>query len=396
MASIEPMSVLLVEDSAPVRRRLCAMMAETTALRVVAEAATVAEATGLFDSVHPETVVLDLALPDGSGMDVLRHIRGGGGSCLVLVLTNYAGPESRQHCSDLGANYVFGKSAEFEQALETLGNLSRQRDAMEAGASPSGAHQARLVVTSRIGLRSGPAAMLVREAQAFDADLEISFDGRQANAKSILDVLLLHAGYGAEVTLKAAGEDASQAIDAITDIFARTFAERHEPSPGEAAPTRATAPRLPQGKGETILVADDDPILLRMVRTILDNNGYRTVTARDGKEAVDIFSARMEDITAVVTDIRMPTMDGIDAVFMMRRARPRLPVLAMSGATEAFALPSDADTVFMRKPFGSAELLPALRELLDHAEAVALHGGLRPEVRRCGHGDRSGAGRESR
>lgn len=112
------MSVLLVEDSLPVRKRLCAIMAQIPSLRVVAEAGTVAEATNLFDTVHPQTVVLDLGLPGGCGLDVLRHIRKTKGKCRVLVLSNHTEPETRRSCNELGADYVFGKSAEFEQAIE--------------------------------------------------------------------------------------------------------------------------------------------------------------------------------------------------------------------------------------------------------------------------------------
>jgi phosphotransferase system HPr (HPr) family protein len=389
------MTVLLVEDSKPVRQRLCAMMAETPALRVVAEAGTVAEATDMFDSVRPETVVLDLALPDGSGMDVLRHIRGVGDSCLVLVLTNYAGPESRRHCCELGANYVFGKSDEFESALETLGDLSRRRADRATGAqTPRGVRRARLVVTSLIGLHSGPAATLVRQAQAFDSELELAFNGRQADAKSILDVLLLHAEYGAEVTLTASGDDADMAVNAITDIFASNFTEPQQAPAPEARQRRPLNPRLPQGKGETILIADDDPIVLKLVKTILEANGYRTVTARDGKEAVAAFSAA-GNIAAVITDMRMPKMNGVDAMFVMRRARPRLPILAMSGASGPFALPSDDDTVFMKKPFGSAELLPTVRALLDRAEAVSHRKGVqRPAAGEDGNCGGAGVRRE--
>ena len=121
------MSVLLVEDSAPVRQRLRALIAETPSLHLVADAATVAEAKHHFDATHPETMVLDLGLPDGSGMDVLWHVREKGGQCAVIVLSNHLGPETCKCCRDLGADFIFSKANEFERAIETLCALSKRR-----------------------------------------------------------------------------------------------------------------------------------------------------------------------------------------------------------------------------------------------------------------------------
>jgi phosphocarrier protein HPr len=221
-----PMSVLLVEDSAPVRHRLCGLITETGSLHVIAEAATVAEATTLFDAVKPEAVMLDLALPDGSGLDVLRHIRTAGGKCLVFVLTNHAEPETRRCCSALGANYVFGKSDEFEQALDMLRTLSLPAETRTNRKPPAHRiYRTKLIVTSPVGLHARPATMLVKQAQAFDAEIELSLDGRKANAKSIMSLLILCAGHGAEVTLSASGNDAKEAVQAITALFASNFGD---------------------------------------------------------------------------------------------------------------------------------------------------------------------------
>jgi phosphocarrier protein len=234
------MSVLLVEDSTPVRQRLRGLITETGSLHVVAEAATVAEATTLFDDLKPEAVMLDLALPDGSGLDVLRHIRTDGAKCLVLVLTNHAEPETRHCCYALGANYVFGKSDEFEQALETLQGLSKgQGDSANGKRSAYQILSAKLVVTSPIGLHARPATMLVKQAQTFDAEIELSLAGRKANAKSIMSLLILCAEHGAEVTLSASGHDAKEAIQAITALFASDFGDtlHHDGIPSRPANT---------------------------------------------------------------------------------------------------------------------------------------------------------------
>lgn len=226
MSANRTMSVLLVEDSTPVRQRLCTLITGTGSLHVVAEAATVAEATTLFDALQPEAVMLDIALPDGSGLDVLRHIRTSGAKCLALVLSNHAEPETRRGYSALGADYVFGKADEFEQALETLRELSMEAQKATKNKRPAHReHHAKLVVTSPTGLHARPAAMLVKRAQGFDAEIELTIDGRKASAKSIMSVLILCAEHGAEVGLSASGDDAEAAVRAITALFASNFEE---------------------------------------------------------------------------------------------------------------------------------------------------------------------------
>lgn len=357
------MSVLLVEDAIPVRQRLSALISETPTLRVVAEAGTIAEATDFFDSMHPQSVVLDLALPDGNGIDLLRHIRTIGEKCLVLILSNNAEPETRRCCQKLGADYVFGKAAEFERAIATLQDMSwRAKYAHARRREEIVVHRATRVVTSPIGLRAGPAATLVGLAQKFDADIEVSLRGRKANAKSILDLLTLSAEHGAEVTVSAEGQDAEAAIRAVTKLFDGNFEQALA-----ARPSNGTIERKhPQGKGEVALVADDDDNVRIMIKRMLDGNGYRTVMARTGLEAIELFKAGRHDIKVAVLDSTMPEMTGEEAMRTIRRMNPGLPVVMMSGSKDAPPLAENGTTAFLRKPFGM-ELLPLLHAMLNRS-----------------------------
>jgi phosphotransferase system HPr (HPr) family protein len=371
------MSVLLVEDSAPVRQRLCALITETESLQVAAEAATVAEATTLFDSVHPEAVLLDLALPDGSGLDVLRHVRTAGAKCLVLILSNHAEPETRRGCCALGADYVFRKADEFEQALETLRSLSVRAENTTKRPRPARrVHRARLVVTCPIGLHIRPAALLAKQAQAFDAEIELSLNGKKANAKSILSVMILCAEHGAEVRLSASGNDAEEAVRAITALFASNFEEPLRPDVSEKMTESPRSAQPSGGVGEMVLVADDEQCIRDLIGKVLERNGYRPLLARNGLEAVSLYTANASNIKVAVFDMIMPEMNGFEAISAIRRMNPNLPVLSMSGSMEKPPLPIDATTAFLRKPFSLAEFLPALRTLLDgapSARAVGAH-----------------------
>lgn len=94
---------------------------------------------------------------------------------------------------------------------------------------------ANLVVANKVGLHARPAAMLVRVAQQYDAEIEITYCARVANAKSILGVLTLCAERGAEVTVVAVGDDADAAIEAIAGLFARRFEEHDGDDGGRTA-----------------------------------------------------------------------------------------------------------------------------------------------------------------
>ncbi len=341
-------------------------MAEVAGVHLIAEAATVADAVNLFDTTHPQGVVLDIGLPDGSGIDVLRHVRERNSQCVVIVLSNYLEPETYNRCSELGADFIFSKSDEFEQAIETLRELSeRIRDASRKTTAAARARRTKLVVWSELGLHAKPAAMLVKLAQQFNADIEVEFDGRAVSAKSMLGILSLGAGFGAEVKVAADGAAAEGAIRAIKQLFESGF---YEPRGSSAQPA----------KGEAILVADDDPGIREMIKRMLEGKGYQTVVAENGMEAIALLTANMSDIQAVILDMIMPGMNGAEAMSAIRWMSPALPVLAISGPEGSAWFSHDNAMALLRKPFGTAELIPALRALLD--EGAGARNGLLREV----------------
>jgi phosphocarrier protein HPr len=75
------------------------------------------------------------------------------------------------------------------------------------------------------GLHARPAAVLAREAQKFSSDIRLSYDGREVDAKSILDILTLAATNGSDLRIKARGEDAPDAVRRIRELIASRFEE---------------------------------------------------------------------------------------------------------------------------------------------------------------------------
>jgi CheY-like chemotaxis protein len=134
-----------------------------------------------------------------------------------------------------------------------------------------------------------------------------------------------------------------------------------------AAPARARAIR---GNGELVLIVDDEPQIRDVTAAILKRHGYRVLIAADGIEAVALFAPRSNEISVVVTDLRMPNLDGSALAHIVRRLNPLVKTLAVSG------LSSGADAAemkrmagaFLYKPFKADALLQAV-SLLLHPEA---------------------------
>lgn len=114
-----------------------------------------------------------------------------------------------------------------------------------------------------------------------------------------------------------------------------------------------------------VLIADDDPSILWLVRTLVESEGFPVVTAMDGKEAFRILKSERKFIAAIV-DIMMPYIRGTDLVrFMQSDERfKHIPVIMMT-AEQSPKLPSDSfasgAVAFLPKPFTNAQLKTVLK-----------------------------------
>jgi two-component system, cell cycle sensor histidine kinase and response regulator CckA len=132
---------------------------------------------------------------------------------------------------------------------------------------------------------------------------------------------------------------------------------------GVAAAGGAAAPR---GRGEIVLVVDDEPGIRRITYVILTKNGYEAFLAADGQEAVELFRQHRDGIKLVITDLMMPKLDGPSTIRAIRAIDPGIKTITISGLgeenrlSEAKAAGSDA---FLNKPFTSEQLLLQVAEL---------------------------------
>ena len=117
--------VLLVDDSRIVRDRLLELISELPDVEVIGEAAGAAEAIRKIRQLRPDIVVLDISMRDGNGIQVLEAIKGPRRSrSRIIMLTNFAHEPYRERCMELGAEYFFDKSAQFEEAVDVIDELS--------------------------------------------------------------------------------------------------------------------------------------------------------------------------------------------------------------------------------------------------------------------------------
>jgi DNA-binding NarL/FixJ family response regulator len=115
--------VFIVDDSCVVRERLVALLADVPDVVVVGQAGTAAEAIRQIRKLQPAAVVLDISMPGGNGLSVLREIRRANSAATVIMLTNFSQEQYREKCAALGADYFFDKSTEFEQVRGVLERL---------------------------------------------------------------------------------------------------------------------------------------------------------------------------------------------------------------------------------------------------------------------------------
>jgi CheY-like chemotaxis protein len=120
-----------------------------------------------------------------------------------------------------------------------------------------------------------------------------------------------------------------------------------------------------------VLVADDDPAILRLVKTILEKENYNVITARDGREAYKILQ-NDQNFTAAVFDVVMPHISGPELVRYMKTEKRlmRIPVMMMTAEQDP-KLSSDSFSagavVFLPKPFTTAQLQIMLQMLIGKA-----------------------------
>jgi CheY-like chemotaxis protein len=118
------------------------------------------------------------------------------------------------------------------------------------------------------------------------------------------------------------------------------------------------------GHSELILVVEDEAAVRDLLRSVLENYGYRVITAADGVDGIATFNEHQSEIKVVISDQEMPRMSGTEMVKQLRESAPDLKLITMSGFMQTNSGPAAVQEI-LQKPFTPTQLLEAVHRVLS-------------------------------
>lgn len=337
---------------------------------------------------------------DRSSQDMLKMLESSAkrGSNLVKQILSFArGNEARRRVLQVKhllrdieqfVKGTFPKSIEIERSLP--------RELWTVSADPTQLHQVfmNLVVNARDAMPDGGTLSIIAENMFVDE----SYARMNIEAKVGPYVVVTIADTGAGIppenidrifdpffTTKEVGKGTGLGLSTVLGItknhggFVKISSEVGKgsqfkvylPSQEGLVYDKEQDPQLLVGKGELILVIDDEAKICEIIKTTLETCNLQVLTAKDGIEGISIYATHKNEISVVLTDMVMPIMDGEITIRTLQRINPLVKIIAISGLASTEALTQAAGVGvqgFLAKPFTAQELLKAVAGVLSEGD----------------------------
>ncbi len=118
-----------------------------------------------------------------------------------------------------------------------------------------------------------------------------------------------------------------------------------------------------RGHGETILLVEDEALVLETIKAMLEHLNYQVLTATNGQEGLAVYAAHKNEISLVVSDIKMPEMEGTDLLKALQAQDPHIKIVMITGYPPGGAISqhlSQASITVLRKPINMTKLAPVV------------------------------------
>lgn len=196
------------------------------------------------------------------------------------------------------------------------------------------------------------------QQRIFEPFYTTKFTGRGLGMSSVMGIIKSH--NGAILLYSEPG------LGSTFKVLLPIYTGQHAVIP--SCPAERVFPKQHRDTAGTVLVVDDEEFVMEVCTEYLKQMGLNTLGAADGREAVDIFSRHMDDISLVILDLTMPNMDGVAALHELRMLKPDIKVIISSGhATQTAAenFIDDKPDGFIQKPFQMQELREKIAAVIN-------------------------------